>query len=501
MVMAGFIYFSSVSPPEKCYNIPVPVVSDALKSSRSSSKSLRGMTSFVSAVSAGTPQKAEMLSVVVPKPVYRFLVEALDNSPVLADKIAWFVSRLVILTAQGHHYKESLPDVMQPMYSKIIKTELGRHYRKILDLMLDSGIIHTDNHYIVGKPAYGIHGKCKWYGITPQYQGELIAYQITSRSLMAQLAKWRQTRIEGVVCEEKLEEIYSDANHFSMDEAQVEEIHEDLLKTEENRSEVEIETSKARNMESGLDFVLMDDYGRVHSNATNIKKAFRKSLRVDGHRISEVDLHSTQPLMFWLLCKDWLRKCSECHTGRVWEVPMGDTTRKIEIPFVKSILGEKTWCEMSSKLSRELDRFESILDGEGLYEHFRESVDVLGYKKSLKSVKVSLMKMLCGNISIRRNPVESAFVTEFPKMHSLLCLFKMDVGERPWSAVAQSLQELESNLVFNICWKRLKEKVKGIRMLTIHDSFVVREDLADDCVCVLDELMRELKLPSYWSQK
>ena len=50
-----------------------------------------------------------------------------------------------------------------PLYSKILRYEIGKNYKKYLTYLIDNGFLETDNHYVVSSPT--TDGKCKNQGL------------------------------------------------------------------------------------------------------------------------------------------------------------------------------------------------------------------------------------------------------------------------------------------------------------------------------------------------
>ena len=66
-------------------------------------------------------------------------------------------------------------------------------------------------------------------------------------------------------------------------------------------------------VQSGTAPVIVDKYGRVHSPVTNLRRAVRPALRIQGQALAEVDVSNAQPLLLGfivakLLAGDWSLK-------------------------------------------------------------------------------------------------------------------------------------------------------------------------------------------------
>jgi hypothetical protein len=87
---------------------------------------------------------------------------------------------------------------------------------------------------------------------------------------------------------EVCEHLYEHLQRIHIDD----EIDEELT----NESQVAVELIRAGEWRFDV-----DDYGRVHTNITNLKRSLRKYLSVRGRRLVNVDIASSQPLFLALL--------------------------------------------------------------------------------------------------------------------------------------------------------------------------------------------------------
>ena len=66
--------------------------------------------------------------------------------PCNADYLLYIVGKLI----QIPQFNSKLKNLNKiPLYSIILRYELGKNYRKYLDYLIDNKVIESDNHYIV----------------------------------------------------------------------------------------------------------------------------------------------------------------------------------------------------------------------------------------------------------------------------------------------------------------------------------------------------------------
>jgi hypothetical protein len=191
------------------------------------------------------------------------------------------------------------------------------------------------------------------------------------------------------------------------------------------------------------------DYGRVHTNLTNLKSGLRQFLSFEGRPLVNLDVRNSQPLLFSLLLRDH-------YAGRVMPP---DVPRYIEL------------CEQG--------RF----------------YDVLMKQQGIPAEQRSQFKdAFFGTIFYSENtPVRPAawqFGQSFPGVYRAA----WEMKERDYSELPKRLQRAESALMIGGVATRCTVELPETFIATIHDSILTTEDAAEAVRSIMVEEFNRLGL-------
>lgn len=184
-----------------------------------------------------------------------------------------------------------------------------------------------------------------------------------------------------------------------------------------------------------------DNYGRIHTNFTTLKKEIRNQfLSIDNEPLEEVDIKNSQPLFFlYLLCKN-----------------LNNSIDKEELLQFKS----------------------DVLDGL-IYDKLARFSKVTRYK-----MKTIFFKFLFGKSGSKCK----AFTRYYPSITDFINKYKKDNN---YEHLSHQLQELEGEFLFKkICAELNMQKIK---YFTVHDSVYVKESDYHILKLVFDNHLDELK--------
>lgn len=291
--------------------------------------------------------------------------------------------------------------------------------KKLLDLLIEGGLIETDNQYIIGK-------KSKYYRITDKYlKGKFFLKEMENKELALKIKN-------------KLERIYNEVikrnDAYSYVTKCVENVNIDKEKAElliqkypvKQRDKIQLMLDIFENK-----FASVDKTGnRLHNNITNLATPLRSCLDYNGQVIVQCDVKNSQPLLFRAYLSNY--------------------------PFIPQ---------------EELDKYLDVVCNIGFYEFFAEKLGVKLTEKNRSEFK----KKIFGGVLFDRNrkklsKYEEVFQKEFPIIN--YCM--RDMKKENHADIPINLQKLESKFIFH-CIDVLRKKHKGIELLTIHDSICTVE--------------------------
>lgn len=226
---------------------------------------------------------------------------------------------------------------------------------------------------------------------------------------------------------------------------------------------------------------------RLISVITNLNKELRYYLRINGNRLVEVDMKSSQPYVLGSILTDRFfsgdtsidyslnRIYPQLHNQLKYisSNPTSGVTSKIE----KSIYNKEGFPMyfMSGGLDNcsEIQSYRNLPFKEGFYSHFNSSY-LNGYYETQK-VKDDIMLVLNLKELEKRKHIEliQQFKIHFPNINSFIeSVNSLNVFK---AAVAKLLQRSESYLFLLVGCKAVNEQLIDVPFLTIHDSILVEE--------------------------
>jgi hypothetical protein len=264
-------------------------------------------------------------------------------------------------------------------------------------------------------------------------------------------------------------------------------------------------------IQAGIFRLAPDDYGRTHSNVTNIKREIRAALRYRGETLSEVDVANAQPLILALVC-------TSLHTSRIdlgWCMPLGfKVPQHSGEPGVPadhsegaSRIGERLVvppgfrfrdCPLPDDLADFLRVCEAGAFWAALADVWRLDIDDAAAKERLKTLcfKLALFGSTRGRHSKLYRPWR-AFHDRWPTVGRML----VEMKEPDRGIPARLSQRIESTIMIRGVCERLMVEHPGVPAITIHDSVMTTaENVAIIRALVGEEFARYGGVPTIRSK-
>jgi hypothetical protein len=355
---------------------------------------------------------------------------------------------------RGVRAPRSIKDGFVPLQSTILKGIMGhRVWPRVRRLALDVGLIECDDSYRAGVRSKGYRLKepyrsAKWEW-RPIRDGPL-AERLARRRKAGQ----RRTPEDG--CrggdrgrQESIEHLRRQIRRIRIDAV----IDEPLT----SQSELAIELIRQGDWRCEP-----DDFGRVHSNITNLKKTLRKHLSVDGRRLVNCDVANSQPLFLGMLLL----------SGQPLQVREGEDEEGMrggrrEGAGKGTLCGARNLCGARQTRSNELREYLAICEQGQFYQRVASHLDTeLPYETLKRRALAALYDR-----PWRRNRAHSAISTAFPAVMAALA----EIKRRDYHRAAQMMQRQESDFIIGQCVGRLARECPTLFITTVHDSIVTTE--------------------------
>ncbi|WP_113661769.1 hypothetical protein [Pedobacter nanyangensis] len=345
--------------------------------------------------------------------------------------------------------------------SKIMYAQT-KEYRRYIDLLISSNIWESDNSYQKDKKSKGYrfteeyHNQpCKKYlnfedGRIAEKAEEAIAEEVLDGGETKTVQKLVNTL-------PSIKINYNDA---------IERLHKEYVDGTMTTSQRNCAYCAIEKINNGEFFAKQDDYGRLHTNLTNLKKEYRNYLKVEnGAKLVSIDLKNSQPFFSTLL-----------FDSNFWEN--------------KNVGGKLNLRDINSNLSKDIKHLDSIImftksvahnvdvsmyidlvvNGT-LYEFFLQRLIDEGVKvKNRADAKKKIFMVFFSKLlHLENSKSASVFKRLFPSVYELFCLIK----QKEHNTLAVLLQAIESNLFIEKVPCKYWEKTADSPIYTIHDSFLL----------------------------
>lgn len=438
--------------------------------------------------------------------------------PCNVDYLLYIVGKLIQIP-QFNSRLQNLNKI--PLYSVILRYELGKNYKKYLDYLIDNKIIETDNHYVVSSPEN--EGKCKCYGLKKKYKtSNLVDHTIVKPSLLKQILKWKEKSFKEFGKDELLVKLYGMMDGFTVDIDSTTKKLDSMVKNNEiNQRQYDIEINKCKKINNKTEtslslFITKDSYDRIHTNFTNISKVIRENyLYHNGNKVKGVDIVSSQAALLCSLFteyRDSLKYVNE-NPFEVKDLPKNVDIRDKYVNKSNNYTGPHMYrdinrtvnyfdldsTDMINKTSNEISKYIQAMSTEGIYEFFQyKYYEMFGINKDRKDVKHKWISYIFGNSYSTKPAREESYMiymiweVEFPMLNRILNHFKSS----DYKTLAHTLQRNEANLIFNKVCPVIDSEL-GIDYCTVHDSIIVEEQYCEEVSEIFDRVLEENNIITY----
>ena len=185
-----------------------------------------------------------------------------------------------------------------PLKAEYLYRIIGRHHvDAVRQAAFEVGYVDRDPSYRAG------HYSRAYWIVVPYDSARLVQREIADFGLRNNIRRWQKERRQEMLrtIEEDGSLVAAPVRRHLWDNLQRVRIDAgiDFSETLPESFHPAYQVAAARIRERRLWFKV-DDYGRVHTNLTNLPRALRRCLSVDGERLANVDISESQPLFLGL---------------------------------------------------------------------------------------------------------------------------------------------------------------------------------------------------------
>jgi hypothetical protein len=190
------------------------------------------------------------------------------------------------------------------------------------------------------------------------------------------------------------------------------------------------------------------DYGRVHTNLTNLKSELRGFLTYRGAPLVNLDIRNSQPLFLALLIRD--------------RYPAGG-------------------------MPADVQRYLELTQGGRLYEHMMQEGCIPAERRG--EFKERFFAVFFGENRHESNATR-LFASLFPNVYAAVRAAK----EPDYTALSKALQRAESDLIILGVARRCMNEIRRAFIATIHDSILTTQDNQEAVLAIMREEFKRVGL-------
>lgn len=308
--------------------------------------------------------------------------------------------------------------------SRIMLGKYGRHYTAYIDYLIENKYIKLSRNYHSNK-------RSKTYELIlkPNESLNVEVYKNYDSSKHKRLLKYYNEEVNLIPQNIRIEEsvfrqTIDNLHHVSIDERKAITILKTIY-SNENSNKYYRNNYCIKTISNKQIYIVADDYGRIHTNFTVLKKEIRNdSLMIDGEEIYERDVRNSQPFFLLKLMADNLQYFSDAE--------------------------------------EDLKRYYDLVSTGFFYEE----VNKIFPNKSREDVKKWIMMVFFNKNYFQDKRFQKAFSSVFGFIKN----YKKKHG---YKSLAHRLQNIESDFIFGkVCSKLIENE---IRYFTVHDSVYVKD--------------------------
>jgi len=195
-------------------------------------------------------------------------------------------------------------------------------------------------------------------------------------------------------------------------------------------------------------FFKFDEYGRMHSNFTVLKKEIRKNfITIDGLPTYELDIKNSQPFFLIMLMKEKIH--------------------------------------LSELIKPDVSKYIDLVKNGLIYEYLIENNMV----ENRDDAKIMLYRVLFGKNGHKRKE-NIIFLKHFPTVYDFIKNYKEHAKD--YKILSHDLQLKESDFIFNKVIRHLMNSFSNMTIFTVHDSIVIPIKYKDEVETIFNYYLRNL---------
>jgi hypothetical protein len=353
-----------------------------------------------------------------------------------------------------------------PLMTESLRNVIGRHHLGAArEAAFEAGYVDRDGSY-----RAGVRSQAYWI-LPPFDRARLVRREITDSGLRHNVHNWREARRRATWRRIQRNETLVDAAVCShlCGKLQTVRIDAEIDFGEVFHPAHQVAAEHIREREW---WFTVDDYGRIHTNLTNLPRALRQYLSVDGERLANVDISESQPLFMGLAIAKSSRPAEAAKAEGTGarrtdnRQQQKDSRRGAPYHMLDNIMLDKNPLLAGGldrrRLPFDLRRYVELCERRGLYQTV---ADHLGVARDVAKRRIMVVFF---DRPWHRNTVSGVLNELFPGVMKAM----QQIKRGDYRRLAHFAQRIESAFMFGRVVPQIMEHHPDLFVATIHDSIL-----------------------------
>ena len=392
-----------------------------------------------------------------------------------ADCIKWLLGTIyfhkLMRFSHDRRAKNPLVNLKKAYLDKLLPC------RKVLTPIIQDlerrGAITCDHRAIEGQ-------KCFSYGLGPLFSQRFKMDRITNKALIKNLHKWQEQEEMKLSDQQKQLKAYLLEMEIDTNNA---------LKSVEGNKDYDLFKNQILAIHNKSIFFCQDDFGRVHSNLTNLLTELRSFITVYNKHLAEIDISNSQPLFLSMIISNPNLYNTDFQEFQLNQLFSGKFPPPPFPPFTINLF----------------EKFKEHCESGQIYEEIAKEAN-----KTRDWVKHKVLRVIYCNHKlweiekVRQNEPEIALVMRtMERMYPEVMKWIEKAKEKNYAFLAQNMQRMEAYYIFKRVCRRIINDYPNIWIATIHDSIccltedvpLVKMIMEQELACLNTKAVLKVKLP------
>lgn len=408
------------------------------------------------------------------------------NSSLLFDKdrLIYIIGLISSIPAKN---KDSITENGYVVINSLLIRNAFKDYLSYLDYLIQTNVLCTDGHYIVGKKSQG-------YKFTESYSDKPLKrynYPVSQAGVDAipseVYSEEDNTFLINTVTDFPYLSYWYSVKKLSIDEVDASNyahfVKENKLRNgrmswdinrDKSHGKITIRKNPVTQYHAALHnihSIAVGDYKvsidtnvhRLHSVITNLQKTYRKFLKFNEKQLINIDVHNSQPYLLCLLLNPlfWDKDSDIPLNIKMLHKNVQDKFSECQLEKIKTYVSSLDWTDETL-----IGYINTVSRGQ-IYEYM---ADIINRASNTNLQRDDIKVMILTTLFSKNRYMPTCkkyFRRYFPGIYGLIELVK----ETDHTALACLLQNIESEIILHRCCKRIwVEGNKQIPVFTIHDS-------------------------------